>query len=525
MNLLKAALSVSAVTLVSRITGLAREVLTASTFGAGAATDAFFVAFRIPNLLRRFFAEGAFSQGFVPVLAEHHAQHGLEAARELAGRAASLLTVVVALVTLLGMLGAPILVYATAARFAGDADKFALTVYLLRWVFPYIFFISLVSLAAGVLNTLGHFKGPAFTPVLLNLAFIAFIVWVAPNLQESERIHALAWAAFVGGALQLAWQGPMLWRARCLPRWQWAPRDPGVLRMLKLMAPATLGVSVAQISLILNTQWAAAMGDGAVSWLSYADRLMEFPTALLGVALGTVILPSLVRQRAAADAAQFSRLIDWGLRLTVLLALPAAVGLAMLGGPLIATIFWHGEFAKLDVIATRWALWGYAAGLVGLIAIKVLAPGFYAQQNVATPMKVAVAALVLTQLANVVLLGGGIALPSPARHAVLAATISLGALFNAGALWLMLRRAGIYRPEPHWGAFLIKVLVALYMMGGVLWFCLGGITGVLQGTRWFSMATFERVGTLAWMVPLAALTYFGALALMGIRLGHFRQRG
>jgi putative peptidoglycan lipid II flippase len=512
MNLLRAAASVSAMTLASRITGFVRDTLIAVFFGAGAATDAFTVAFRIPNLLRRLFAEGAFSQAFVPILGEYKAKHGDEATRELAGKVLGVLAVVLFIVAAIGVLAAPAIVWATAAGFAKDADKFGLTVAMLRICFPYILFVSLVSFAGGLLNTYGSFKAPAFSPVLLNVSFIAFIVLAAPHFHQP--ILALAWAVFVGGILQLAFQVPFLRRIGMLAPPRWDPRDEAVLRILKLMAPAALGVSVAQISLVINTQIASYLGDGAVSWLYFADRLMEFPSALLGVALGTVLLPSLVRRHAESDPQAYSHLIDWGLRLALLLALPAALGLAMLALPLVSTLFWHGEFTQADVRMTRLALIAYSVGLGGLILVKILAPAFYARQDIRTPVKVAIASLLVTQALNAAFvwwLGFG--------HAGLALSISVAAWVNAGALWWLMRRSGGYVPEPGWGAFLMKLAVALYMMGGAIWFSMG------RESSWFELAAVPRAGKLALVIALAMVAYFLSLRLMGIRLRDFARRG
>jgi putative peptidoglycan lipid II flippase len=508
MNLARAALSVSAMTLASRITGFIRDTLIAVFFGAGLATDAFAVAFRIPNLLRRLFAEGAFSQAFVPILGEYKARHGDEATRALASRVLGVLAVALFIATLIGTIAAPLVVYATAYGFAHDPDKFALTVLLLRICFPYILFISLVSFSAGLLNTYGSFKAPAFTPVLLNVSFIGFALvaerWFKPP------ISAMAWAVFFGGIAQLAFQIPFLRHIGMLTWPRWEPRDEGVVRILKLMAPAALGVSVAQISLVINTQIASFLGDGRVSWLYFADRLMEFPSALLGVALGTVLLPSLVRHHASSDHASYSRLLDWGLRLTVLLALPAALGLAMLAVPLIATLFWHGEFTRHAVFMTRSALVAYSAGLAGIILVKILAPGFYARQDIRTPVKIAIATLVVTQLAN-------IAFVPWLGHAGLAASISLGACFNAACLYFLIRRAGHYKPEAGWGAFLLKLVFALYFMGGTIWYTMG------NEASWFEIAAGPRALKLALVIGAGALTYFAVLALAGIRPRHFSR--
>jgi putative peptidoglycan lipid II flippase len=506
MNLLRSAASVSVMTLLSRITGFVRDTLLAVTFGAGFAMDAFVVAFRIPNLLRRLFAEGAFSQAFVPVLGEYRSRRGEDETKALIDRVTGALGVALLVATAVGVVAAPLVVYASAWGFAKDADKFALTVQLLRICFPYIFFISLTSLAGGILNTWGSFKAPAFTPVLLNLSFIGFALFAVPYFERP--IVALAWAVFAGGILQLAFQVPFLLKVRMLPRPRWDPKDEGVRRILKLMAPAALGVSVAQVSLVINTQIASWLGNGPVSWLYYADRLMEFPSGLLGVALGTVILPSLVKHHQDGNGEAYSTLLDWGLRLTVLLAAPAAIGLAMTAVPLVATLFWHGEFTRHDVLMTRSALVAYAAGLLGIILVKILAPGFYARQDIRTPVKVAVATLVVTQLANV-------ALVPFLQHAGLAAAISVGACFNAAWLFFLMRRSGAYRPQPGWGAFLLKVIVALYMMGGVLWY------GTGSEMSWFAMPAAGRAAKLAILVTGAAAAYFATLWLVGFRLRDF----
>ena len=509
MNLLKAAASVSAMTLASRITGFVRDTLLAILFGAGLAMDAFVVAFRIPNLLRRLFAEGAFSQAFVPVLGQYRREHGDEATRLFAGKVLTMLAAGLFVVTLAGIVAAPAIVYLSASGFAKDADKFALTVDMVRICFPYILFISLVSFSAGLLNTYGSFKAPAFTPVLLNLTFIAFALLVAPRMDRP--VVALAWAVFFGGIAQLLFQIPFLKRLGILPRPKWDPRDEAVIRILKLMAPAALGVSVAQVSLLINTQIASHLGDGPVSWLYYADRLMEFPSAMLGVAVGTVLLPSLVRHHHADDPAAYSKLLDWGLRIALLLALPAAVALGMLAVPLVATLFWHGDlFTRTDVYMTRNALIAYAVGLAGIILVKVLAPGFYARQNIRTPVKVAIVTLVITQLLN-------LAFVPWFKHAGLALAISLGACFNAGWLWFLMHRAGGFRPEPGWAAFLFKLAVALYLMGGALWYCMG------SEASWFALAAGPRALKLAAVIAAGMAAYFASLAMMGLRVHHFSR--
>lgn len=508
MNLLRALAAISSMTLLSRILGFIRDAVIARTFGAGLATDAFFVAFKLPNLLRRLFAEGAFSQAFVPVLAEYKNRRGEEATRLLVGRVAAILLITLVAVAALGILGAPLIVIVSAPGFAASPDKFDLTVALTRIVFPYIVFISLVSLAGGILNTWSRFQVPAFTPVLLNVSMILGAAFAAPYFDPP--VLALGWAAFLGGVLQLSIQLPALKRIGMLPRWDWAPKDEGVRRILRLMGPAALGVSVAQISLIINTLFASFLTTGSVSWLYYADRLMEFPTGMLGVALGTILLPSLAKHHADNDPTEYSRLLDWGLRLTLLLAAPAAVALGILAVPLISTLFYHGAFSAHDVEMTRHALIAYAVGLLGLILVKVLAPGFYARQNIRTPVKIAIFTLLATQAMNLAFIW-------PLQHAGLALAIGLGACLNAGILFHNLRKQGIYQPQPDWSGFLLRLLAALLVMAGVLW------AGMLGEARWLSYDTVARVGHLAVLVMGGAGSYFLTLYLLGFRPMHFRR--
>ena len=509
MNLLKALAAVSSMTLLSRILGFVRDAVIARTFGAGAATDAFFVAFKLPNLLRRLFAEGAFSQAFVPVLAEYKNRRGEDATRILVDRVATLLFVILMGVAALGVIGAPLIVLVSAPGFSTAPDKFALTVSLTRIVFPYLVFISLVSLAGGILNTWSRFQVPAFTPVLLNVAMILAAAFAAPYFDPP--VLALGWGAFLGGILQLAIQFPALRKIGMLPGWNWAPRDEGVRRILKLMGPAALGVSVAQVSLIINTIFASFLDTGSVSWLYYADRLMEFPTGMLGVALGTILLPSLAKHHADNDTAEYSKLLDWGLRLTLLLAAPAAVGLGILAVPLIATLFYHGEFSPHDVEMTRMALVAYSIGLIGLILVKVLAPGFYARQNIKTPVKIALFTLLATQAMN-------LAFVWHLKHAGLALAIGLGACLNAGILYYHLRKQDIYQPQPGWMSFSSRLLVALLIMAATLWFGMGDEAG------WLSHSTGMRVAHLTGLVIGGAGCYFLVLWLTGFRLADFRRR-
>jgi putative peptidoglycan lipid II flippase len=509
MSLLRALATVSGMTLLSRLLGFVRDFVIARIFGAGVMTDAFFVAFKLPNLLRRLFAEGAFSQAFVPILGEYKNKRGEAEAKHLVDHVATLLFLILLVVTAVGIAASPLLVYISAPGFAADAGKFALTVELTRITFPYIFFMSLVALAGGVLNTWSRFAIPAFTPVLLNVSFIVMAIFAAPHF--AQPVVALAWAVFIGGALQLALQLPSLRRIGMLPRFSFDWKDAGVRRILKLMAPAVVGVSVSQLSLLINTIFASFLGTGSVSWLYYADRLMEFPSGMLGAALGTILLPSLAKYHAGAKFDDYSKLLDWGLRLTLLLAAPAALALALVAVPLIATLFYHGAFDATDVFKTRDALVAYSVGLLGLILVKVLAPGFYARQNIRTPVKIALLTLFVTQLLNLALIGW-------LKHAGLALSIGLAACLNALLLYRGLRRHGIYTPQPGWPVFYAKLAVALLVMAATLWFA-GG-----DAADWLRWMLAQRLLRLSLLVTLGGAAYFATLWLAGFRLRDFKRR-
>lgn len=509
MNLLRALATVSSFTLLSRILGFVRDFFIARVFGAGLATDAFFVAFRIPNLLRRLFGEGAFSQAFVPILSEYRNKQSADDTRALVDCVSTALFLALLVTAALGMAAAPVIVYITAPGFAGEPEKFALTTLMLRITFPYIVFISLVALAAGVLNTWSRFSVPAFTPVLLNVSFIAAAGFFAERFDPP--VLALAWAVFVGGALQLLLQIPFLARVGMLPRWRLNFAHPGVRRVLGLMAPALFGVSVSQVSLLINTIFASFLVTGSVSWLYYADRLMEFPAGVLGVALGTILLPSLSRHHAGGAAEEYSRLLDWGLRLTLLLALPAAAALAVLAMPLIATLFHYGRFSADDAWMTRQALIAYSLGLVGMILVKILAPGFYARQNVITPVKIGLVTLAATQAMN-------LAFIVPLKHAGLALAIGIGACLNALLLYLYLRKEKIYAPQAGWPLFAGKVAVATAVMAAALWFAMGTSAGWLRaGWQW-------KVAMLSGLVLLGFAAYGACLYLLGFRMKDFSHK-
>ncbi len=518
MSLLKSASTVSLWTLASRVTGLVRELLIASAFGASALTDAFNVAFRIPNLFRRLFAEGAFSQAFVPVLAASKAQHGEEVTRKVIDHVATLLAWALLILSIAGVLLAPWLVWAMASGLKQQPDAYAAAVQMTRWMFPYIGFMSMVALSAGILNTWKRFAIPAATPVLLNMAMIGAAWLLAPWLKSKgyESIYALPVGVMLGGFLQLAIQIPALKNLGLLPKlgvsWRAlrdAAQDPATRQIASLMLPALLGVGVAQISLLINTQIASHLAPGSVSWLTYADRLMEFPTAILGVALGAVLIPQLAAAKAKGDQNEYAAMLDWGLRLVVVLALPCAAALLTFSQPLVSVLYHYGAFTDRDVQQTTLALSGYGVGLLGLVAIKVLAPGYYASQDIKTPVKIAIVVLFFTQLMNFILV------PYLA-HAGLALSIGLGALLNA--LWLLigLLRKGSYKAQPGWLKFGLKVLLATALLTVFLVF-------VSQKIDWLLMRQQAglRLVFMAAVLASSAILFFGTLRLCGLRLKTF----
>ena len=518
MNLLRAASTVSLLTLGSRVTGLFSQLMIASMFGAGAWTDAYQAAFRIPNMLRRLFGEGAFSQAFVPILGESRVREGDEATSRLISAVATILFWALLATCVIGVVASPWVVWLMASGLARFDDAVLMT----RIMFPYIGFISLVALSAGILNTWRHFAVPAASPVLLNLSLIGCGWWLAPVFERWHipGIYAMAAGVMLGGILQLAVQVPVLWKIGQLPRiglgWKsiraaWV--HPGVHRVLRQMGPALIGVSVAQFSLFINTQIASHLAVGSISWLGYADRLMEFPTALLGVALGVVLIPQLSSAQGRGDSEAYSGLLDWGMRIVVMLALPCAVALLVFPKPLVAVLFHRGAFGEADVQQTVAALMGYGVGLMGLVGIKILAPGFYARQDIRTPVTIAVSVLVLTQLMNLVLV-------PVFAHAGLALSIGIGALINVGWLFIGLRRCGAYRPAPGWAGFLARVVVSTALLGALLAFANQRIDWIgLQAHGW------QRAGWLALCLTGAGLLYFGSLLALGLKLRQFVRRG
>lgn len=515
MNLLKAAATVSSFTLLSRITGLIRDTLFARMFGASDAMDAFFVAFRIPNLLRRLCAEGAFSQAFVPLLGRIKTHEGDNAAFDAIDAIAVILLWAMIIISLIGIITAPYTVWLMASGWAKDKpETFNTTMLLTKIMFPYIACMSLVAMASGVLNTWKHFAVPAFTPVLLNLSMIACAWYVTPYC--NPPIIALAIGVMVGGIAQIAIQLMALNRLGILPSLntsiQSAWKHHATQAVLKNMAPALLGVGVSQIALLINTQIASHLAQGSVSWLSFADRLMEFPTALLGATLGTVLMPSLTKAATQNDNHEFSQLLDWGLRLTCLLTIPAAVMLVLMAKPLVATLFHYGKFSAYDVAMTQVSVSNYALGLIGFSLVKILAPAFYAQQNIKTPVKIAIAVLLVTQIANTFTV-------SWLDHAGLTLSISIGAILNAILLFIGLYRSQRYIPQQGWLKFFLQISIsALILSAWILWIVPQFNWLALQHTPWI------RVLYLMGICVVSGIVYFGSVLLFGVHLKSFIRR-
>ena len=501
-------------TLLSRVSGLVRDMVYSSAFGAGTLMDAFLVAFKIPNFLRRLTAEGAFSQAFVPVVSEYKIRRSAEDVRMLVGGVAGTLGIALFVVTLIGVVAAPVLVFLFAPGFRDDGGRFDLTVDMLRLTFPYLFFISLVALASGVLNSYGRFAVPAFTPVLLNVVMIVFASVVAPHFGQPGL--ALALGVFVAGLVQLLAQLPALRRIGMLPapRWDWA--HEGVKRIGRLMLPGIFGSSVAQVSLLLDTLIASFLLTGSIAWMYYADRLVEFPLGVFSIALATVILPGLSSHHAAESREQFAATLDWALRLTFVIVVPAAVALCVLAAPLTATIFGYGQFGARDVQMSAYALMAYSLGLIGFSMVKVLAPGYFARQDTRTPVKVGMISLAANMGFNVAVVVPAHLAGFPAPHALLALSTALSAWLNSALLYRGLRRAGVYVPTGRWARLMPQVAAASLVMAGFLWWAAG------DWAAWPDMAVAARALRMSGCVGGGAAVYFVALWALGARPGEFR---
>ncbi len=496
-------------TMLSRVLGLARDMVIARYFGAGEAADAFFVAFKIPNFLRRLFAEGAFNQAFVPVLSAYRQQETVSEVRGLVNAVAGSLGLVLLGVTLAAVLGAPLLTAIFAPGFLDDGEKFALASDMLRITFPYLLLISLTAFAGSILNSYDRFAIPAFTPVLLNLAMICAAVFLSPIMET--KIIALAWGVFIAGAIQLFFQLPFLMRLGLLPRPKVDYRHEGVRRIMTLMLPALFGVSVSQINLLLDTVLASFLQTGSVSWLYYSDRLSELPLGVFGIAIGTVILPSLSRKHADESKDQFAATLDWAVRAVLLIGLPAALALALLAEPLIATLFHYGEVTDRDVFMSAQSLRAYSAGLLAFMLIKVLAPGFFSRQDTKTPVKIAVLAMVANMVFN-------LALVFPLAHAGLALATALSAWLNAGLLWRGLIRDKVWHWQNGWPLFLGQIVGANAALAAIIVWLQPPIE------QWLASDGYQRSLDMAVMVGAGVAVYFLALAILGVRVRHFRLR-
>ena len=513
VSLLKSSIVVGAVTMLSRVMGLLRDIVFAHTIGAQPGADAFFVAFKIPNFLRRLFAEGAFAQAFVPVLAEYRQRGSLAAVRDLVNRVCGCLGAVLLLLTLLVIVGAPVVTVVFAPGFWSDPMRFQLTESMLRLTFPYLFLIAMTGMAGAILNSYDRFAVPAFTPVLLNISLITTAIWLAPYTEPP--VMALAWGVLMGGFVQLGFQIPFLWRLRLVPKPVVDWDHPGVRKILLLMGPAVFAVSVSQINLLLDTILASLLPQGSVSWLYYSDRLTELPLGVFAIAIATVILPHLSRQHTDTNTILFSETLDWALRLVLLLAMPATVALVILAQPILTTLFQYGRTTETDILMSTSSLQAYSLGLVAFMLIKVLAPGYFARQDMKTPARIGVIAMISNAIFNIILV-----VPFhffwQIGHAGLALATAISAFINAGLLFRGLVQQGVYKPQGNWLFYLIKLLLANGAMAITLWLCLDHFQ------QWQTVAAWQRVAQLLGICSLGFGIYLSILLLCGLRVKHFR---
>ena len=504
-KLLKSTAMVGGLTFISRILGFIRDVIIAFVFGAGAGTDAFFIAFKIPNFMRRLFAEGAFSQAFIPILSEYKTKCNKAEVKHLVDHVAGHLGSILLLVTIICIVIAPLLVLIFAPGFLQEQEKFDLTVSMLKITFPYLLFMALIAFSGAILNTYGKFAVPAFTPVLMNVCLIGAAIWFAPYFEQP--VVALAWGVFVAGIVQLLFQLPFLYRLGLLPIPRVRRHDEGVKRVYYLMIPALFGVSVSQINLLIDSLMASFLVTGSISWLYYSDRLMEFPLAIFGIALATVMLPDLSKSVARGDMENYNKTLDWALRWVFLIATPSMLGLIMLAGPILATLFHHGEFGDNDVMMSARSLIAYAFGLLGFVLIKVLASGYFSRQDTRTPVKIAAVAMITNMVLNLILIWH-------LAHAGLALATSLAALLNAALLYRGLRKQGVFNLQPGWRSFLLRISLAGGCMVLLLWWGSGTLSD------WLNMAILERALHLFGWIIAGIVVYFGGLIVIGFRLQH-----
>ena len=511
----KSTLIVSLMTLLSRILGFARDVIFARVFAASAGMDAFLIAFKIPNFMRRLFAEGAFNQAFVPTLGEYKEAKDKAAVKDLIQHVFGTLGGWLFIITLIGVIAAPIVIMIFAPGYLQQQDQsqYDLTVNLLRFTFPYIFFISLVAFAGGILNTYKQFAIPAFTPVLLNVVLIAATYWIVPLMEQP--VMGLAIGVFLAGIVQLLFQLPFIARMGFLARPRWNPQHGGVKKILKLMLPALFGASVAQINLLLDTIIASLLTTGSISWLYYSDRLMEFPLGLLGVALATVILPSLSQQHVSDSREEFSATLDKAIRWVIYLGIPSAIGLCMLSAPIISTLFGSDNFTKHDIEMSSMSLMAYSFGLVGFILVKVLLPGFYSRQDTKTPVKIGIKALIINMVFNIIIVLPWFLLDYPGAHAGLAIATSISAFSNAFLLYHWLRKHEVYWPAKGWDKVWLQVIIANSIMFLVLW------AMHYELEQWLNWSLSERILHLLSAIAMAIIAYFSCLFILGVRKHNF----
>lgn len=502
-------------TLLSRVFGLLRDITLAILFGASGGTDAFLVAFKIPNFMRRLFGEGAFSQAFVPVFSEYKEKRSREELQDLINHVAGKLGGILLLITIIGSLAAPALVWLFAPGFHDDPARFELTADMLRITFSYLFFIALVAFAGGILNSFNRFSVPAFTPVLLNLCMIAAAIWLSPLLDEP--LMALAWGVALAGLLQFLLQLPFLKKLGLIPRPQFKRHHDGVAKILKLMLPAIIGSSVAQINLLLDTVIASFLMVGSVTWLYYSDRLLEFPLGIFGIAIATVILPTLSRQHARDSGDEFNRTLNWASRLVFIIAIPACIGLFMLAGPILAALFQYGKFSAADTYLASLSLMAYMAGLPAMILIKILAPGFYARQDTKTPVRIGIIAMVSNMALNILFVVPLVMFNYEAPHAGLALATTCSAYLNAFMLYRGLRKIDVFQPVAGWARLLAQITVA----GGAMALVIFLVTPELS--QWTHWVMLERISHIAGIIGLAMLVYFVTLMLAGLRPAQLKR--
>ncbi|BAJ00971.1 murein biosynthesis integral membrane protein MurJ [Shewanella violacea] len=508
-SLFKSGMIVSAMTLISRVLGLVRDVVIANLMGAGSGADVFFFANKIPNFLRRLFAEGAFAQAFVPVLTEYQEKHTSEEIKDLLSKVAGTLGVIITVVTLIGVIASPIL----TALFGGgwflawvngepDGAKFELAALMLKITFPYLWFITFTALAGSILNSRGRFAVSAFTPVFLNIAIITAAIFLAPHMEQAEI--GLAIGVFFGGLIQFLFQIPFLLKEKALVKPAWGWNHPGVTKIRTLMLPALFGVSVSQINLLLDTFIASFLMTGSISYLYYADRLLEFPLGLFGIAIATVILPALSKKHINAEGSGFESTMDWGVKAILLLGMPAMCGLIVLAKPMLMVLFMRGEFTLHNVEMSSYSLMAYGCGLLSFMLIKVLAPGYYSRQDTRTPVRYGIIAMVCNMVFNLIL-------AYPFGYVGLAMATSMSALLNAGLLYRGLHKAGVYRVSRQTAFFFLKALLSCCVMVALL------VHFLPSQEAWLGQEFHERAMTLLMLIGMGGASYLISLVIFGVR--------